>query len=181
MRARLFADQLDNPFFPRGGYRLAGSAYVADAGFGSDRNYKRVEGDFVAARSWGAHTLNVNLSGGTDLHSDMPAYETFTLGGPLRLSGYRINEFSGRRMAFGRLMYYNRVLPLPSILGSGAYVGASLEAGAIHSRFDGLPTKGTVYSGSVFLGADTFAGPAYFGLGVGEAGRWSVYLLLGVP
>jgi NTE family protein len=181
VKARIFADQLDNPFFPRGGYRLAGSAFVADGALGSDRNYKRVEGEAALAKSWGAHTFNVTVSGGTDAHSDMPAYETFTLGGPLRLSGYRINEFSGRRMAFGRVMYYNRVLALPSLLGSGIYAGASLEAGWIGSRFDGLPSRGTIVSGSVFLGAETFAGPAYFGVGAGEAGRWSVYLLLGVP
>ena len=82
----------------------------------------------------------MSLAGGTDLHSGTPAYETFQLGGPLRLSGYRIDEFSGRRMAFGRVMYYNRVLPLPSILGSGIYVGGSLEAGAVHGRPDGRTT-----------------------------------------
>jgi NTE family protein len=48
-------------------------------------------------------------------------------------------------------------------------------------RFDGLPSSGTIASGSLFVGADTFLGPAYFGLGFGEAGRWSLYLLLGVP
>ena len=181
VQARLFADQLDNPFFPRGGYRIAGSAYIADNSLGSDRDYKRFEADLTAAKSWGPHTLNVNFRGGTDAHSNTPAYETFTLGGPLRLSGYRINEFSGQRMTFGRVMYYNRVLPLPSILGSGVYVGGSLEAGAVHGRFDGLPSKGTVVSGSVFLAAETFAGPAFFGLGAGESGRWSLYLLLGVP
>jgi NTE family protein len=181
VKARLFADQLDNPFFPRGGYRIAGSAYIADGSLGSDRDYKRFEGDITAAKSWGAHTFNVNFSGGTDAHSNTPAYETFTLGGPLRLSAYRINEFSGQRMLFGRVMYYNRVLPLPSILGSGVYVGGSLEAGAVHGRFDGLPSRGTIVSGSVFLAADTFAGPAFFGLGAGESGRWSLYLLLGVP
>ena len=52
VRARLFADQLDNPFFPRGGYRIAGSAYVADEGLGSDRNYKRFEAELQAAASW---------------------------------------------------------------------------------------------------------------------------------
>ena len=56
-----------------------------------------------------------------------------------------------------------------------------LEAGEMHSRFDGLPFGGTLYSGSVFLAADTFAGPAYFGFGLGEAGNYSVYLLLGAP
>ena len=40
----------------------------------------------------------------------------------------------------------------------------------------------TVQSGSqAFLGADTFLGPLFFGLGVGGSGNWSLYLLLGAP
>ena len=93
---------------------------------------------------------------------------------------YRINEFSGRQYVFGRLMYYNRVLPLPDLLGSGVYVGASAEVGRISDRVDGLPSPGTVWSNSVFLGADSAIGPAYIGVGVGS-GRWSLYLLLGAP
>ena len=152
-----------------------------DEGFGSDRNYKRLEGQASYAKTWGAHTFNFGLSGGTNVHSDTPAYENFTLGGPLRLSGYRINELSGRRFGFGRVMYYNRTIALPDILGSGVYAGASLEAGQVHSRADGLPYAGTTWSGSLFLGAETFAGPAYFGVGMGENGRFSLYLLLGAP
>ena len=49
----------------------------------------------------------------------MPAYESFTLGGPMRLSGYRVNQFSGNQYAFGRLMYYRKTINLPDILGSG--------------------------------------------------------------
>jgi hypothetical protein len=33
----------------------------------------------------------------------------------------------------------------------------------------------------VFLGADTFLGPLYFGLGSGGSSHWSLYLLLGRP
>ena len=78
-------------------------------------------------------------------------------------------------------MYYNRTIPLPDLLGTGVYTGASLEAGQVRSRLDGLPFSGTIWSGSVFLGANTAAGPAYLGLGAGEDGRWSLYLLLGAP
>jgi NTE family protein len=127
------------------------------------------------------HTFSFYLAGGSDLHTAMPGYETFTLGGPLQLSGYRIQEFSGQRFGFGRLMYYNRTIPLPDILGSGVYVGASLEAGQVHGRVDSLPDSGTLWSGSMFLGAETFAGPAYFGIGFGEGGRFAVYLLIGAP
>jgi NTE family protein len=131
--------------------------------------------------SRGPHTFYASVAGGTDLGSDMPAYESFTLGGPLRLSGYRINQFAGREFEFGRLMYYNRLLPLPDILGAGFYVGGSAEVGRVTDRFDGLPSAGTLWSGSVFLGADTFLGPIYLGFGVGEAGNRSVYFLLGAP
>jgi NTE family protein len=50
--AVLFADQHDHPFFPASGHRAAVSAYVADRALGSDRNYKRLEGDFSMATAW---------------------------------------------------------------------------------------------------------------------------------
>jgi len=180
-RAKVFTDQLDSAFFARNGYYASGSLYSADESMGSDRNYQRGELNLNGVKSWGKHTFNTSVWGGSSLGSNMPAYEAFALGGPLQLSGYRIGEFSGSRMAFGRVIYYNRALPLPDLLGSGVYIGASAEAGKMTGRFDGQPNTGTLYSGSVFLGADTFLGPAYFGVGLGEAGRMSVYLLLGAP
>jgi NTE family protein len=181
LRALLFVDQFDNAWFPRSGFRLVAKAYAADEAVGSDRTYQRLDGLLTAVKTWGAHTVNFAINGGTDLHSDMPAYESFTLGGPLRLSGYRIDQFSGKSFAFSRLMYYNRAIPLPDLLGSGLFLGGSLEAGRMQGRSDGLPFAGTIWSGSVFLAASTFAGPAYFGFGVGEAGHYSLYLLLGAP
>jgi NTE family protein len=71
-------------------------------------------------------------------------------------------------------------VPLPDLLGSGVYVGGSGEVGRISDRVDDLPTSGTVWSASAFIGADTFLGPAYVGVGAG-AGRWSLFLLLGAP
>jgi NTE family protein len=111
----------------------------------------------------------------------MPAYENFTLGGPMTLSGYHIGEFSGKQMAFGRLAYYNRALPLPDILGSGLYVGGTLEVGQLKRRLDTTGDTGTLKSASIFLGADSFLGPAYLGLGAAPGGRWNVFLLLGAP
>jgi len=181
LRALVFVDQLDNAWFARSGYRLTAAAYAANEGLGSDHSYQRLDAEATAVRSWGAHTLNFKVSGGTDFHSDMPAYENFTLGGPLRLSGYRIDQFSGQRFGFSRLMYYNRAIQLPDILGSGLFIGGSIEVGQMPGRADRQPSAGTLWSGSVFLAASTFAGPAYFGFGVGEAGHYSLYLLLGAP
>jgi NTE family protein len=181
LRALMFVDQTDHAWFPTQGFGATGSAYAAMTSLGSARNYQRLEGTIRGASSWGAHTLNYSVSGGTDLGSDMPPYEAFTLGGPLRLSGYRINQFAGRKIAFARAMYYHRAFALPDLLGSGVYVGGSLEAGRVTDRFDNGPSEGTLWSGSIFLGADTAAGPAYLGVGAGKAGHWALYLLLGAP
>jgi NTE family protein len=149
--------------------------------FGSAQSYRRIEGSLQGASSWGPHTLSYSVSGGTDIDSDMPAYESFLLGGPMRLSGYRVNQFAGNRYAFGRLMYYKQAVHLPDILGSGIYFGGSAEVGRISERTSNLSDSGTLWSGSVFLGADTFLGPLYFGIGTGGSGHWSLYLLLGRP
>ena len=180
-RVSLAIDQLDHAWFPRAGYRAIASYYGATESLGSALNYQRLEGTLSYVKSLGPHTLNLAAAGGTDFSTDMPAYESFWLGGPLRLSGFRVGQFTGREYFFGRAMYYNRVLPLPDLLGSGLYLGASAEVGRIVDRIDGLASPGTLYSGSVFLGADTFIGPAYLGVGAGNGGSYSVYLLLGAP
>jgi NTE family protein len=181
VRVFLILDALDSPWFPRSGYNISATYYDATKALGSALNYQRFEARGQYAASWGPHSVNVIASGGTDFGSNMPAYETFALGGPLRLSGFRLNQFSGREYVFGRVMYYNRILPLPEILGTGVFAGASAEVGNIRNRADGLPSPGTQYSGSLFLGANTAAGPGFFGVGFGNAGAFSVYLLLGAP
>jgi len=180
LRAALFVDQTDQAWFPREGYGAVGTAYHATTGLGSEVNYSRVELGGRVARSWGPHTFNLSASGGTALGSDMPVYESFTLGGPLQLSAFRLNQFAGRQYAFSRLMYYNRTVELPELLGSGVFVGGSAEIARITDRAGGLPAGGTVWSASTFLAAITFLGPGYLGFGVGP-GRWSLYLLLGAP
>jgi NTE family protein len=180
-RIRIFDDTLDHAWFPRYGQRGIFTFYDAAKSLGSDNSYKRIEGTYTFAYSFGRHTFNANVSAGSDLGTDMPAYEAFTLGGPLQLSGYHIGELAGRRMEFGRLMYYNRSLTLPDLLGSGVYLGASLEAGRLKERVDGFPDGQTAKSASIFFAADTFLGPAYFGIGRGDNSRTTVYLLLGVP
>ncbi len=180
-RLQLTIDQLDHAFYATAGYSAYLNAYLATKSFGSAQNYQQIQGFANYAKSWGPHTLNFHIEGGSALGTDMPAYESFLLGGPLRLSGFRIGQYAGREFVFGRAMYYNRVKALPDLLGSGVYIGASAEVGRITDRFDNLPVPGTLYSGSIFLGADTFAGPAYLGIGVGNGGSVSGYLLLGAP
>jgi NTE family protein len=182
VRARLTFDQLDQPWFPHSGYVVLASYYGATTALGSALNYQRLEATGSYVTSWGPNTVSLSASGGTDFGTNMPAYEAFTLGGPLRLSGFRLNQFMGREYAFGRAMYYRNIYPLPDILGSGVYVGGSAEVGVIRGDIASVPTpSGAQFSGSLFLGANTIAGPAYLGAGLGNGGAFSIYLLLGAP
>jgi len=181
LRAQLFVDRQDQAWFPTDGMSANAQAYAALTSLGSAQSYQKLAGTARWVKSWGLNTVQLAAQGGTDFGSNMPAYESFTLGGPLHLSGYRLNEFAGRDFWFARAMYYRKIFPLPDILGSGVYAGASAEAGHMSNRFDGLPSPGQLWSGSAFLGADTFMGPMFIGLGLAPAGRWSLYLLLGAP
>ena len=80
--------------------------------------------------------------------------------------------------AIGRDLPAQRFQAGRTIDASGKYV---IPGGIdVHTHLN-MPFGGTTWSGSLFLAADTFAGPAYFGLGKGEGDRWSLYLLLGAP
>jgi NTE family protein len=181
-RARLFADRLDTPFFPRSGHRLLANAFSGVTALGADDDYQKLDASWTAAQSFGPHTVTATVAGGTDLGSGLPSYDSFVLGGPFRLSGYRIGQFSGTNMAYGRLSYYNQVLRLPSLLGSGVYLGASGEVGRMGGVYtQGGASTGTLWSGSIYVGAETFLGPAYFGFASGGGGNNTFYLLVGVP
>src|SRR5262249_23819036 len=129
----------------------------------------------------GEHTFQLGVYGGTNLGSNLPGYDSFVLGGPFRLSAYAINQFSGQQALFGSLRYLNQVKRLPSPIGSGVYAGASLEAGRGNKLDVGQSTTGNLESASLFLGADTFLGPAWIGAGFAPGGIRSLFLLVGVP
>jgi NTE family protein len=180
-RIRLFADTMDQAWFSRDGHRVVMTGYRATSAMGADVQYSRGELAWNGAKSFGEHTFQGFLYGGTNFDTNLPAYDSFVLGGPFRLSAYAINQFAGQQAAFGSLRYLNQVKRLPSPLGSGVYAGASLEAGRVNKLYDGTDTTGNLWSTSAFIGAETFLGPAWVGAGFAPGGFRSLFLLVGVP
>jgi NTE family protein len=178
---RLFGDTLDQVWFSRDGHRFTINGYVATTAMGADADYSRGEISWFEAWSSGEHTLQAALYGGSNFGTNLPAYDSFLLGGPFRLSAYAINQFSGQQAAFGSLRYLNQLKRLPSPLGSGVYAGATLEAGRVDKLYDGRDTTGNLWSTAAFLGADTFLGPAWVGVAFAPGGNRSLFLLVGVP
>lgn len=172
-------DQLDRPWLPTEGYALKLEANYLDEE--RENPIHRLEGRADFAFRADAHIVALSLAGGTDLNSGLPGYELFSLGGPQRLSAYEIGALQGERYGYARLDYRNRAMRIPSILGSGVFLGGSLEVGQMNELLGSNRDSGTRYSASLYLAADTAMGPAYLGLALGDDGRRAVYLMLGVP
>ena len=179
LRATFQYDTLDNLFFPRAGSRLALDIFAPQTTMGADRGYQRLLGAWTGAYSRGDDTLVGKLRLGTSLDSDLPYYDQFALGGFHQLSGYASEQFRGNRMAFGGLIYYRKLMALKPPLGKGVYLGGSLEVGAVQDTVEALTEEKTRYGGSLFLGADTWLGPAYLGIGVTAEGDTTGYVGLG--
>ena len=177
LRLQLYGDRLDQPYFARRGDRLVVSGFRSSSSMGADQPYSRGELSFLHAETFGAHTFQGNIYAGSNLGSDLPAYDSFLLGGPFRLSAYPINQFSGQQAAFASLRYFQQIA---RVIDYGAYAGVSLEAGRMNQLYDGRQSTGNLWSTSAFLGAHTLVGPAWLGFGLGSGGNKSLYLIIGV-
>ncbi|AXK40206.1 patatin-like phospholipase family protein [Crenobacter cavernae] len=179
--ATLLIDQFDNPRWPRHGY------FVSSAlDFETERASGKQSQTFNGVADW-AHTLgdtSLRLTGKYNSNLNGNRLETTPqmLGGFLNLSGYQQDELIGDSTALTRLMLYRRVATLPSALGSGLYIGGSLEAGRVWNWYNSAAPQDSrwITAGSLFLGADTLLGPFFVGFGNAKGGQLTGYLFLGV-
>jgi NTE family protein len=184
--ARLDFDKLDNFNFPSEGQRGRIDLFSSRKALGGDLTYNRLQADWTGASTWKNNTFSANAALGRNLGgAELPFFESFTLGGFQRLSGYDRDRFRALDVAFGSLGY-RRVIRPPFGLELGGildrmYAGASLEAGRIRQSVDPLTPDGTYYSGSLYLGADTLLGPAYIGFGQGEGNNRVLWIAIGRP
>lgn len=180
VRARLRVDQLDSVKFPRKGFAATAVLLDSRESLGAHDAYTRWEGDAHVALSLGDNTLQlVARGGGTAGSSRLPAYDLFSLGGFLQLSGYRTGQFYGESLSFGRMVYYRKLTK--AVLTEGVYAGASFEAGRVGNPVvPGSPTD-VQTAGALFIAADTPLGPIYIGYGIGEDNNRSLYFYLGRP
>jgi NTE family protein len=181
LRARLVLDKLDNWAFPSSGYFLGAMALAARPGLGGSLDFNRADLRIEKPFALDArHRLTTALEWGDSLGTTLPITEAFQLGGFLRLSGYQPLQFLSEGYTFGRLVYYYR-LGAPGAFADRLFVGGSLEAAYVKDRLNGTPADSFVPAGSVFVAADTPAGPLYLGFGLAQDNNYGVYLFLGRP
>jgi NTE family protein len=175
VHADLVLDKLDSPSFAQHGIYARTSLIVSRQELGASDNYTRLEGQMYAPITFGKNTIVPRVSAALKLGGEhIPLYDQVPLGGFLQLSGFRRGSLYDENAALAELVYYRKVADLTPGIGRGIYAGFSIEAGEVwgeHFRLDDASV-----AGSAFIGADTFLGPLYFGVGLSEGGNAAAYL-----
>lgn len=175
-------DQLDNATIPRSGWAASVAASAYGKLLGGDLAYDKLSLTAMTARSFGDWTLHGGIEasgpfGGTTL----PFFDLSRLGGFGRLSGLRTGELSGQYAGLARLGARYRLAKLPSLVGSGIFVGATVETGNVWNRTQDIGSSSLIWGGSLYGAAETIIGPVYLGWGFAEEGRNTFYFSLGLP
>lgn len=182
MRLRFGLDTLEGDTgFPMSGSYLTLNGFFARGGLGSDINYDKLELTGAQAFGNGSHSLILTTDVGTSFRTNIPFYDEFTLGGFLSLSGLRTEQLRGQQVFSAHVVYLERVGSLPSVIGNGLYIGASLEGGNVWNSDQHITLRGLQYGSALFVGADTALGPLYLGTGFSQSGHQSFYLYIGLP
>lgn len=175
-------DQLDNVSIPRSGWGGHFETGVYGELLGADTSYNKVSASALGARSFGEWTIHGGFEasgpfGGTRL----PFFDLNWLGGFFRLSGLRTNQIYGQYAGLVRVGTRYRISKLPSLVGSGVFVGTTLEAGNVWFQTGDIKPSNLIWAGSLYGAADTILGPIYLGWGIAEQGNNTFFLSLGLP
>ncbi len=175
-------DQLDNARLPRSGWAAEVGAGVYGKVLGGDVRYDEASMAVTGARSFGEWTVHGGIEGsGPFGGTTLPFFDLNRLGGFGRLSGLRTGQVSGQYAGLARVGTRFRVSKLPSLVGSGIFVGATVEAGNVWDRTRAIGLSSLIWAGSLYGAADTILGPVYLGWGVAEEGRNTFFFSLGLP
>lgn len=181
LHTSLTIDTLDAPgFATRGTYGRVAVAAAREE-FGSSENYTRLDGQLFHPFTFAKNTIVPRVSATLALDSNVPLYEQEPLGGFLNLSGLSRGTLFAENTALAELIYYRKLIELHQPMVRAIYGGASIEAGDAWNDHDDFCADDVMIGGSLFIGADTFLGDLYFGVGLAEGGNAAVYLQLGSP
>jgi NTE family protein len=170
-------DQLDNPSIPKAGYFANVNFRAEREGLGSELDYEKLDFTTTAALTFGRLTTIVRGKWGDPLGSQVPFYDSFTLGGLFNLSGYSRNQLLGRSAGLAEAIFYYQLSKGGAIIQS-TYLGASAEAGNVWNAGDARTVSSLHGAGSVFIAADTILGPFYLAYGYSGSKHTSFYVLL---
>lgn len=177
-------DTRNTPLLPTTGWLARLDYFDSRERFGSELDYRRLEGLLEAAFPFRHDVMIVAAAGGTSFGTNLPIYQSFTLGGPESFPGFRIGELRGNEYWTGSVSYLRKVADISALFGQALYLGIQTQAGwmePIESLTGSDTYDHTLYSGSIFLTGRTPIGPATVSIGVSSERSWMLSFDLGRP
>jgi NTE family protein len=147
---------------------------------GAVDTYDRLEGVATTTVPFGGNVLYLRASGGASFDSDLPIYDTFTLGGPVSLPGLSLGELRGTSYWNAKATYLQRVADISYVFGQALYAGLSLSAADMSGRFDGIDSE-PIYSTALLLSGRTPLGALSLSLAFTSESEWQLMFGLGRP
>ena len=105
--------------------------------------------------------------------------EVLSLGGFRRLSAFPENSLPNNEYVLGSVEVFKRLTAADTVVNFPLYLGATVEYANVAFDLFGETDNSHFASGSLYLGAETVFGPAFFGAGFAEEGQYSLFLYLG--
>ncbi|QJR09996.1 hypothetical protein DSM104443_01047 [Usitatibacter rugosus] len=176
-------DTEDQAYFPTKGFQGRIDYFHALKATGdSGSKYAKLSGAFEGVYSIRDVSLIGEIEGGNATKGNLPAGDLFSLGGPRRLSSFANDQFLGEQYEYGRLEAQWRLTkPIP-LLGLNFIAGAIAEAGRMRKSQTELALDGVwLQSYGIYIAANTFLGPVYFGYSDSKKGEGRFYLFVGTP
>jgi NTE family protein len=154
--------------------------YRSEESLGAAQDYDRLEGMVVRSVPLWGNLLYLRGMGGTSFGTQLPLYDTFSLGGPASLPGLSTGQLRGDSYWAVTSAYLHKIGEINPLYGQALYLGLSLTAADMSGRIDTQDTN-TIYSGAIVFGGRTPLGPLTLSLGVATTNDWQIVLGLGRP
>ena len=110
--------------------------FRGEESLGAVDQYDRLEGMAMAVVPFSRNVLYLRASGGASFGSDLPIYDTFTLGGPVSMPGLNVGELRGTSYWAAQASYLQRIADISYVFGQSLYAGFTASAADMSGRID---------------------------------------------
>ena len=169
-------DRLDNPVIPRKGASVWTALQWVDANPGAKSSYPVAETQIQLFRQvTKPASLFLTAEGGTIFNHRQQGFPEFSLGGPLRLASYGVNELLTNQYFYFKTGYIHELVKLPAFIGKATYFTGAYEIGKVY----GVEPSHLPNDALAGVTVVTVLGPAFIGASWGDSGHRKAFFQLG--
>ena len=177
--AKCVYDQLDDPDFPRTGQFAQVYFVGSKEGLGADADFEQLNTQIVVPWTEERNTFSVAVRA-ANTFGDLPAARSYAMGGFFDIPGYPDSSILAADYFAARVSFYRRLTEAGSaFLGLALFGGGAFEYAKFWNDDPRLPSNDSIFSSSLFIGADTPVVPIYLGYGLADEGNRAIYFALG--